>query len=85
MRPVKLASTLTALLVVIAVATVLITPDPTDDVHGVFRSDKTLAAAVVAVVSASLYSQLSTDNENFGPLPELSTLNLLKLLCTCRC
>ena len=81
----KLASTLTTLPLVIAVATVLITPDPTYDVNGVVRPHKTLTAPIVAIVSASLYRELSSDKAKGGLAPELSTPDLLPLLWTCRC
>jgi hypothetical protein len=74
-----------ALLAITAVATVLITPDPTDDVHAVMRSHQTLhapAAALVPTLSLALIIVgMLPGNRMATAVPGKS----LQLLCTCRC
>ena len=85
MRLGNLASTFTTLLLVVAVGAVLITPDWTDDANGIIRSQKTLAAVLVAVVLAYSLHLRSAHDANGLSLTVLSSPNLLRLLCTCRC
>ena len=74
-----------ALLVVIAVATILITPDPTDDVDGILRTHHALKSTSLGAsigVSLALFS-LGALAASYPPIP--ATPNLLRLICTCRC
>ncbi len=83
-RP-SLPTFLIALLVVTAVATVLITPDPSDDVHAVMRSHQTLHAPAVVLLLALLLTLLVTDKQRGSQAPLLVSVNSLRLLCVCRC
>lgn len=85
MRIPKSAANLSALLLVLALATVLITPDPTDDVHGVVRSHRMLHTAVVAIASPSLLILHFANEADRSQSSQPTTSDLLKLLCTCRC
>ena len=76
---------LIALLVVTAVATVLITPDPTDDVHAILGSHQTLHAPAATFLLLPLLALLMT-GKPFGSQTELAAAGKsLQLLCTCRC
>lgn len=83
-RP-NLPTVLIALLVVTAVATILITPDPSDDVHAVLRSYHGLHAPAVVLFLAPLLTLLVTDKQRGALAPFLASVNSLRLLCTCRC
>ena len=78
-------SVFVALLLAIAVATILITPDPTDDIHGILCSHHALkspalsASVGVSLVLLSLASLAAAS----PPIP--TTSNLLRLICMCRC
>ena len=74
-----------ALLVVIAVTTIVITPDPTDDVDAILRSHHPLKSLTLgASVGVSLVlSSLAALAASSPPIP--TTPNLLRLICTCRC
>jgi len=74
-----------ALLVVIAVTTIVITPDPTDDVDAILRSHHPLKSLTLgASVGVSLVlSSLAAWAASSSPIP--TTPNLLRLICTCRC
>jgi hypothetical protein len=76
---------LTALLVATAVATILITPDPTDDVHAVMRPHKPLHAPAIVLFLTPLLTLLVTDKQRGSQKPFLISVNSLRLLCTCRC
>ena len=74
-----------ALLIVIAVATILITPDTTDDVNGLLRSHQTLkwlALSASVGISLVLFS-LAASAASSPPVP--TTFDLLRLICTYRC
>ena len=74
-----------ALLIVIAVATIVITPDPTDDVDGILRSPHPLRSPSLRAsvgVSLVLFS-LAALAASSPPIP--TTSNLLRLICTFRC
>ena len=74
-----------ALLVVIAVATIVITPDPTDDVDGILRSHHPLRSPSLGEsvgVWLVLFSLAALDASS----PSIPTTpNLLRLICTSRC
>ena len=74
-----------ALLVVLAVATIVITPDPTDDVVGILRAPHALESpSLGASVGVSLVVfSLAALAASYSPIP--TTPNLLRLICTCRC
>ena len=74
-----------ALVVVFAVATILITPDPTDDVDGILRAHHALKSpSLGASVGVSLVVfPLAALAASYPPIP--TTPNLLRLICTCRC
>ena len=74
-----------ALLVVIAVATIVITPDSNDDVAAILHSHhplKSPSPAASVGVSLVLFS-LAALAASSPPIP--TTPNLLRLICTCRC
>jgi len=74
-----------ALLVVIAVATIVITPDPTDDVDAILHSHHALKSPSLGAsvgVSLALFS-LAASAASFPPIS--TTPNLLRLICTFRC
>ena len=74
-----------ALFVVIAVATIVITPDPTDDVDGILRSHHALKSPILGPsVGVSLVLYSLADLAASSPLSP-TTPNLLRLICTCRC
>lgn len=81
-QPNNMVKALVALLLVTAVATVLITPDPTDDVHAVLRA---LHAPVVALSVGASLVLLVAENLHGGDAPGPTWSNSLRLLCTCRC
>jgi len=74
-----------ASLLVVAVATVLITPDPTDDVHGVVHSQRSLTPPAVAIAAVVLLNLVPTSKVDDTDSAELSTPDLLQLICICRC
>lgn len=81
----NLTGHLLALLLVLAVATVLITPDPTDDVSGVVRAHRAVHVPVLALVFAPFSILLFINHTANSESVEFTTLNLLQLLRTCRC
>lgn len=83
-RP-SLPTVLIALLVVTAVATVLITPDPTDDVHAVMRSHQALHAPAVALLLVPLLALLITPKQHGSQMANAASVKSLQLLCICRC
>jgi NADH:ubiquinone oxidoreductase subunit 2 (subunit N) len=76
---------LVALLLMAAVATVLITPDPTDDVHAVMRSITTAHAPAMPVAFACLLVLLVAETLNRRNAVHRGWSNSLQLLCMCRC
>ena len=75
------ASALIVLLVVLAVATVLISPDPTDDVDGVLYSHKLIKIpALFPVPNLTL-----TAFTHFKPLPSVASTDFSSRLCGLRC
>ncbi len=76
---------LVLLLLVTAVATVLITPDPTDDIRVVVRPHKTLHAPVAAFCATYLLLLLGAGLLRRSRALHLVSHNSLQLLCTCRC
>ncbi len=74
-----------ALLIVIAVATIVITPDPTDDVDAILGphhplKSPSLSASVGISLEVLSLAALATSSP---PIP--TTPNLLRLICTSRC
>jgi len=76
---------LVALLLMTAVATVLITPDPTDDVHAVMRSLRAAHAPALAVWLACLLALLIAETLSRRNSAHRSWPNALQLLGVCRC
>ena len=85
LRSPSLSVVLIALLIMTALATVLITPDPTDDVHAVMRPHKTLHAPAVALFVLPLLALLITDKQPGSQATNAGSAKSLQLLCTCRC
>lgn len=83
-RP-SLPTVLIALLVVTAVTTVLITPDPTDDVHAVMRPHKILHAPAAALLLVPVLALLIADKQHGSQAANAAAGKSLQLLCTCRC
>jgi hypothetical protein len=74
-----------ALLLISAVATVLITPDLTDDVHAVLHSHRTLHAPVLAFAFAAAAVVMAAERWRGTPAADSATMHSLQLLCSCRC
>ncbi len=85
LRQPSLTTVLLALLVVTAVATVLITPNPTDDVHAVMRSHKTLHAPAAAFFLLPVLALLVAFKQHGSEVETSAPVKSLQLLCTCRC
>ena len=81
----NLTSILLALLLVLALANVLVTPNPTDDVRGVVHAHRTLTASFVVLALGLSLAVILTMHSNDSTHLVVSSLNLLELLCTCRC
>jgi len=81
-QPDNIVKALVALLLVAAVAMVLITPDPTDDIHAVMRA---LHASVGVISLGASLLLLVAENLPGSDAPRLTWSNPLQLLCTCRC
>jgi hypothetical protein len=77
---------LAALLVVFAVAIVLITPDPTDDIHGILhqrnRATHTLALMHVPAIAAVSPSAERWHSESSQ---DAATRSVFEFTCTYRC
>lgn len=76
---------LIALLIVAALATVLVTPDPTDDVHAVMHSLKTMHALAIALFLPPVLALLITTGPPGSQPANAALAKSLQLLCTCRC
>jgi len=77
---------LLGLLLVVAVATVLITPDPTDDVHGIVRSHRTLYPAIAGIAVPTALTLLPAEQlDHKQSSTQFATSSLLQLICTFRC
>jgi len=76
---------LIALLIVAALAAVLITPDPTDDVHAVMHSLKTMHAPAVALFLPPVLALLIAGSPPGRQPANAASAKSLPLLCTCRC
>ena len=76
---------LLGLLLITALASVLITPDPTDDVHAVLRSLKVAHAAVMAMFLACWLVLLVAETLSRRQAAHRSWSNSLQFLCLCRC
>ena len=74
-----------ALLLVSAVATVLITPDLTDDVHAVLHSHRTLHAPGLLFAFAATVVVMTAERWRGTPSVDSANLHSRQLLCTCRC
>jgi hypothetical protein len=79
---------LAALVTVVAVATVLITPDPSDDIHGIVHPNKiiktvrTFATFPVPI----LVPVLALAEQSYLDFPAGSTpRSVLRMICTYRC
>jgi len=75
------ATTLTVLLVVLAVATILISPDPTDDVDGVLCSHQTIKI----LAKFSIPKLTLTVVTHFQLLLPIASADSSRLLCGLRC
>lgn len=76
---------LVALLIVVALATVLVTPDPTDDVHAVMHSHKTMHVPAIALFLPPVLALLITGRSPGSQSANAASAKSLQLLCTCRC
>lgn len=85
LRSPSLPTVLIALLVVTALATVLITPDPTDDVHAVMRPHRTQHAPAIALLLLPLLALLVAGKHQGSQAATVPLAKSLQLLCTCRC
>jgi len=74
-----------ALLIVIAVATIIITPDPTDDVDAILRSHHPLKSPSLGASVGVWLVLFSLAVLAPASPPILAKPNLLRLNCTCRC
>ena len=72
-------------LVAVAVATVLITPDPTDDVHGILRLHKSISVSVIAVPFAQPPNLLVRSRASYSQASSMNPRNSIQLLCNFRC
>jgi len=72
-------------LVAVAVATVLITPDPTDDIHGILRLHKSINVSVIAVLFAQLPNLLAGAPVNYSQASSMNSRNSVQFLCNFRC
>jgi len=80
-RASKRATALTALLIVLAAATILMSPDPTDDVDGVLRSHERIKIPPrLAIPNLTL-----TIFTCFQSLPSVASADFSRLLCGLRC
>jgi hypothetical protein len=79
----KKSSVFLALLLILGVATALITPDTTDDVDGVVRPHRVLYSPEAAL--AFFVIPFFIGQRYISRLPESASSALLTLLCTCRC
>ena len=82
----RLAQVGLAIVIVVSVASILITPDPSDDVDGALQG-KHLVKVILAPISVSKSQSLLPVTRTFGPVavqrPTLS--NLLDLVCVRLC
>jgi hypothetical protein len=75
-----------AIVVMMAVVLILITPDPTDDVDGILQLDKRVLVPT-SVVDSALSVPLSIHSSRHAHTHLASKIvpNLLELLCASRC
>jgi len=79
---------LAALVLVIAVATILITPDPTDDVDGLLRPPKVIKifGQMSGVVTAAILSTLPSARRSYlDQAGDLTQQSRLPMICAYRC
>jgi len=79
---------LAALVVVLAVATVLITPDPTDDVDGILhphRVSKIFEQISIVSILASLLTSRSAERFYVGFSIDSAPQAVFRMICTYRC
>jgi hypothetical protein len=83
---VRLAKVGLAIVIVVSVASVLITPDPSDDVDGVIATNN-LRKVTVVPISASQSQSLPPVTFRFAPvaLHHSATYNVLDLVCVRLC
>jgi hypothetical protein len=81
----SLLTVLIALLIAGALATVLITPDPTDDVHAVVRPHTTPHIPAVVFLLLPLPLLLMAGKLHGSQMADAASTKSLQLLCTCRC
>src|SRR5215472_15938232 len=73
-----------SLLVVVAVACVLITPDPTDDLQGTLHPNKTINCQSLLLTSGLSPSSFGA-RLHITPHTKVTSPPLLRLLCVFRC
>ena len=79
---------LAALVVVIAVATILATPDPTDDVTGILQSHRVVKSLKPISIwpIAAILQNLPSTQRSFIDFPADSTSqNVFRMSCSYRC
>ena len=74
-----------ALLVVVAVVTVLVTPDPSDDVQGILRPHKVIKTHGLATMFGIAMVLAFVERSYTTSSQDVTSQNLLKLICTYRC
>lgn len=78
--------TLLTLVLIVAVAVILITPDPIDDVDAIVHLGKVVRAQTLTLVSALNIALIVRASERLCVVgPSNVTSRLLDLLCACRC
>jgi len=85
----RLLQIVVVLVVVLSVAYVLITPDPTDDVDGILCPNHPLTVHSLIGVSGPQFQMLTMVLARLSTVPtfskRLTTSELLDLTCVCRC
>ena len=77
--------TLLALLVVVAVVTVLVTPDPSDDIYGILRPHKVIKTHGLATMFGIAMVLAFVERSFYTSSQDVTSKNLLKLICRYRC
>lgn len=84
--PVAKIGAVVAIVLAVAVVSVLVTPDPTDDVEAILHPGKAIQVQALALVSAPTVTLIApaTRRLQMDATPNV-TPSLLQLLCSCRC
>ena len=84
--PIDTCKALIALvLLIIVLATVLITPDPTDDVEGIVRPHRTLNPSLIAFSLVQLLTLFGAERLYISRGSGPSSPSVLRFLCVFRC